>query len=65
MAAGADATQLGLMLQNLLEERFLMRAHMEARDQPVYALVSIDAIAGRARDSNAQPSTVLPSWRHG
>jgi len=39
MPPGSDASQLGAMLQDLLEERFMMRAHMEAREQPVYALV--------------------------
>lgn len=39
MPSGVDVGQLGAMLQSLLTERFMMRAHMETRDQPVYALV--------------------------
>lgn len=38
MPTDADASQLGLMLRSLLAERFMMRAHMETREQPVYAL---------------------------
>jgi uncharacterized protein (TIGR03435 family) len=41
MPSGTDVSQLGAMLQNLLAERFTMRAHMETREQPVYALVTV------------------------
>ena len=40
MPSGTDVSQLGAMLQNLLAERFMMQAHMETREQPVYALVT-------------------------
>jgi uncharacterized protein (TIGR03435 family) len=40
MPTGTDAAQLGAMLQSLLTERFKMQAHMETREQPVYALVT-------------------------
>jgi len=40
MPSGTDVSELGAMLQNLLADRFRMRAHMETREQPVYALVT-------------------------
>jgi uncharacterized protein (TIGR03435 family) len=39
MPPGTGQAELGDMLQALLVERFMLRAHVEARDQPVYALV--------------------------
>jgi uncharacterized protein (TIGR03435 family) len=41
MPPGTEAQHLGLMLQQLLEERFLMQAHVETRQQPVYTLVMV------------------------
>jgi uncharacterized protein (TIGR03435 family) len=40
MPSGTDATELGAMLQHLLAERFMMQAHMETRERPIYALVT-------------------------
>ena len=40
MPPGTDVSELGARLQNLLADRFRMRAHMETREQPVYALVT-------------------------
>jgi uncharacterized protein (TIGR03435 family) len=40
MPSGTDASELGAMLQNLLAERFMIQAHIETREQPVYALVT-------------------------
>jgi uncharacterized protein (TIGR03435 family) len=40
MPFGTDASGLGAMLQNLLAQRFMMRAHMETREQPIYALAT-------------------------
>lgn len=39
MPDGAGPEQLRPMLQRLLAERFLLKAHRDTRDQPVYALV--------------------------
>lgn len=36
----ADATQISAMLRALLAERFRLRAHIESRDLPVFALVT-------------------------
>jgi uncharacterized protein (TIGR03435 family) len=37
----ASPSQVGAMLQALLAERFSWKAHLETRDQPIYALVMV------------------------
>jgi uncharacterized protein (TIGR03435 family) len=39
MPSGAPPQDVYPMLRHLLEERFLLKAHTESRDQPIYALV--------------------------
>jgi uncharacterized protein (TIGR03435 family) len=40
MTPGAPAGALNFMLQDLLEERFKLRAHRETREMPIYALTA-------------------------
>lgn len=54
MSAGADAAQLGAMVQTLLTERFGLRSHVERREARVFALT-------RAGSAHRLPSAATGS----
>ena len=53
---GAPIGPLNFMMQDLLEDRFKLRAHRETRDMPIYALVL--ARSDKKFGASFQPSTV-------
>ena len=53
---GAPIGPLNFMMQDLLEDRFKLRAHRETRDMPIYALVL--ARSDKKFGARFQPSTV-------
>lgn len=57
--AAPSTDQIGLMLQNLLAERFQLRFHKETRDTPVYALVVAKG-GTKLKDSGADDPKVSP-----
>src|SRR5918993_3019681 len=53
---GSPAGPLSFMLQDLLEERFKLRAHRETREMPIYALTL--ARSDRKLGAGLRPSTI-------
>jgi uncharacterized protein (TIGR03435 family) len=64
ISAGTPATQVPAMLRALLEERFMMKAHRETRELPVYALqiaqggLTLKESAPRPEPSSSTPPAV-------
>ena len=52
---GAAASQVPLMLQGLLADRFALTAHRETREQPIYALIVARADRRLGPDLTASP----------
>jgi uncharacterized protein (TIGR03435 family) len=65
---GAEQSEVGLRIQSLLAERFNLRAHMETRDRPIYALTVARAdgsLGPQLRPSAADCEAIAAARRGG